>query len=127
MQSHQLARQIQAEPVSRHVFAGIRTMKALENIRLGLSRNAATGIRHSQLHLFSGTPRDDANGSSRRLYFRALSRRFCTTSCCIFYLADNFEGARNVGFDPQIRRLRQRLEIVDPFFDEMGKVDRLEP
>src|SRR5262245_61864318 len=102
-------------------------MKALENMGLGLNWNAAAGSRHSQLHLFAGTPRDDANGSSAAVIFPGVIEKILHDQRCIFYLADNLEDARNVGFNPEVRRLRQRLEIVDPFVDQISKVDRLKP
>ena len=67
VQAHQLAREIESQPMTRHLVTRARAMEAFENIGLFLGGNAASGIRHPQLYLAIELPRDNADDSARSI------------------------------------------------------------
>src|SRR5467141_2803133 len=96
-------------------------MKPLENI-FG-PRNGATCVTDGQHDVVALALRADPDSSAGAIVLSSVLQKILYNKRCVAFLAGHKETARKFLFNLHIRRVRQRAKIIQPFIDQLAKID----
>src|SRR3977135_1548305 len=122
MQPHQLAGQIQPESVTGDLFAVRAAGEALEDEGLHLQRNRPASVADRQVNPTILLAPGDLNATPWAVVLASVLEEILQNQRSVTPLARDQERGRNLGFDLELERVRQRVQIVQPLFDELAQV-----
>src|SRR5437763_8672802 len=100
--------------------------ESLENVRLHFCRDCRTAIADNKINgaiFFAG---GDMNAAAGPVVLPRVLEQVLQDEGSISPLTGDEESFRQVRFHIEPERIRQRIQIVEPFFDELAQVDRAE-
>ena len=112
MKAHELARQIQSEPVPRDLATGISPMEPLEDVGLGFRRNTPAGVGDAKFYLPLAGAGADSDGPPRSIIFAGIIEQVLHHQGGKLLLPGNGEMRRDVAFDPQVGAFRHGMKII---------------
>ena len=115
------------EPVSRHVFTALAARwKRSKMYGCASERDAAAGVGHAQLHLLAvRRARGDADGPAAAVIFARVIEKILHDQR-VYFVSPAICKSSGISVSTwRSARLRHRLEIVEPFLDQVREVDRV--
>src|SRR6266446_5220111 len=86
-------------------------------------RNGAAGVTDGQHDVVVIALRADPDSSAGAIVLSSVLQEILYDKRCVTFLADHKKAARKFLFNLYIGRIRQRAKIVQPFIDELAKID----
>ncbi len=96
-------------------------MKPLENIFA--PRNGTTCVTDGQHDVVALALRADPDSSAGAIVLSSVLQEILYDKRCVTFLAGHKKTAGKFLFNLYIGRIRQRAKIVQPFIDELAKID----
>ena len=126
METRQLTREIEADTVARD-FLAVRTAgKTLEDVRLHFWRDRRAAVADRKKYRTILLPSGDVNAATGAIVLPRVFEQVLQNQRSVTPFARNKERRGQVGLNVDLERIGQCLQVVQPFFDELTQVDRIE-